>query len=52
MEKEKPLITMEQLKERKEAEMRKAAQNAQPKELTAEQSKRRQAELDLKKWER
>jgi hypothetical protein len=28
MEKEKPLITMEQLKERKEAEMRKAAQNA------------------------
>ncbi len=43
---------MEQLKERKEAEMRKAAQNAQIKELPVEKSKRRQAELDVKKWER
>lgn len=32
--------------------MRKAAQNVQVKELTAEMSKRKQAELNLKKWER
>ena len=41
---------MEQLKEKHEQEMKKNA--SAPREMTEEQSKRRQAELMAKQWER
>lgn len=44
------MITLEQLKEKHEQEMKKNA--SAPREMTAEQAKRRQAEMMAKQWEK
>lgn len=49
-EKQRPIITLEQLKEKHEQELKKKANSGR--ELTEEQAKRRQAELLARQWEK